>query len=68
MMLIGVVYAGFEYDVQENIFKSNPVDQLLNLADNGRSIISKIPMSIASVIKSTRIMDFEPILKDSSQQ
>jgi len=33
LKLIGVVYAGFEYDVEGKIYKSNSVDQFLNISD-----------------------------------
>lgn len=61
--LIGVIRSGFEYDIEGKIVRSDPIYRLSSLYDNSVSVTSKIPMGITKAIRSTKIMDFEHILK-----
>lgn len=60
LYLLGVLYAGPQYGVNGQIIKSLPGDTIL--AD--KQVHSLIPMNLGFVIKSTKILDFKPIILD----
>ena len=55
--LLGILYAGYGYNIQKN---SEVRD-----ATNSTHMNSCIPMNICHVIKSTKLLDFEPILREA---
>jgi hypothetical protein len=61
--LLGIIYAGFETNVQGKIVKSIPGTQFAASTVDDQNMISKIPIGISSAIRSTKLKDFEPILK-----
>lgn len=68
MRLLGVIFAGFEYDVEGKIARRNPTSQFLTIPDDAQTVISKIPMNIVYVVKSTTIIAFEKILKEKLEE
>jgi V8-like Glu-specific endopeptidase len=54
--LLGILYAGYDYNVRKSSEVCNAI--------SSTHMSSCIPMNICNVIKSTKLLDFEPILRE----
>jgi Trypsin-like peptidase domain len=55
LYLLGVIYAGPNYNVEGKVIKTNPNEQISNVQ-------TKIPMNLGYVIKASEILEFKKIL------
>ncbi len=56
LYLLGILYAGPNYDINGNVVKINP-------NEIGENVISKVPMNLGIVIKSIELLEFKKILQ-----
>jgi hypothetical protein len=62
--LLGIVYAGFRYRTESRVYQNESGRLGADITPKNQSIIAHIPMGIILAIKSTKLLDFLPRLRE----